>query len=218
MIPDKQIAEIKQKLIEHLQNTLPEDKRAIAISQIQNMSKQQLEAFLVQSKMISETEAPSSQEGAQQCVFCSIIQGQIPSYRIDENKDAIAVLEINPISEGHVLIVPKKHIETEDKLPQSAFSMAKRISKKLKTKFKPKEVKMLFSNVLGHEIINLLPIYSNENLSSKRKQLQDEALTKLQKKLEKKSQSKPKTIKKIKKKSAPKKEQKEMAWFPRRIP
>lgn len=221
MIPDEQIQAIKEKLIQHINSTFPEDKKTIAVNQIQNMNKEQLEAFLVQNKMISQTESstqsstPIEQEEAQQCIFCSIIQGKIPSYRIDENKDAIAVLEINPISEGHVLILPKKHVETEDKLPQSAFSLAKRISKKLKTKFKPKEVKMLFSNVLGHEIINLLPIYENETLASERKQLEEEALKKLQKKLEKKT--KKKTVKRIVKKKSVQ-EKKEMAWFPKRIP
>jgi histidine triad (HIT) family protein len=222
MIPDKQVAEIKEKLISHLNSTLPNDKKALVTHQIQNMSNEQLEAFLIQNKMISQTESapPAPEQESSQCIFCSIIQGKIPSYRIDENKDAIAALEINPISKGHVLIIPKKHIETEDKLPQSAFSMAKRISKKLKTRFKPKEVKMLFSNVLGHEIINLLPVYENESLSSPRKQLEDNALEKLKKSLEKKTKpktSKKKTVKKSKK-TQPKKERKEMAWLPKRIP
>jgi len=168
MLPEKQIESIKEKLIQHIESTFPEDKKAIAINQIQNMDNNQLEAFLVQNKMIQtqeqESESSETQGSGQKCIFCSIIKKDIPSYEIDENKEAIAILEINPVSKGHALIVPKKHIESEDKLPQKAFTLAKRISKKIKTKFKPKEVKMLFSNVLGHEIINLLPVYENENL------------------------------------------------------
>ncbi len=221
MIPEEQIKEIKEKLVQHINSTFPEDKKELAANQIQNMDKKQLEAFLVQNKMISQTESTNPQEEIQnppeetpQCIFCSIIQEKVPSYKIDENKDAIAIIEINPISQGHILIIPKEHIETQDKLPQSAFSLAKKISKKLKTKFKPKEVKMLFSNVLGHEIINLLPIYDNETLASPKKHLEEEALLKLQKKLEKKS--KLKLIKKPKTKKIQNK--KEMAWLPRRMP
>jgi len=217
MIPDEQIKEIKQKLIEHINSSFPEDKKALAINEIKNMNKSELEAFLVKNKMISQTEdsdvAGAKMENQENsCIFCSIVQRKIPSYRIDENKDAIAVLEINPVSEGHVLIIPKKHVETEDKLPAGAFSIAKRISKKLKTKFKPKEVKMLFSNVLGHEIINLVPVYDNENLSSKRKKLEEEALGKLMKKLEKKPRKKS-----IKKKKTVKIKDKKII-IPQRIP
>ncbi len=236
MLPEKQIESIKEKLIQHIDSTFPEDKKAIAISQIQNMDNNQLEAFLIQNKMIQsqeeaiEQEPESTESPKSKCIFCSIIKKQIPSYEIDENTEAVAILEINPVSKGHVLVVPKKHVESEDKFPQKVFSLAKRISKKIKTRFKPKEVKMLFSNVLGHEIINLLPVYEDESLSSPRISMEKPELTKLQKKLEKKTRvSKAKPKKKPEKKNTQSKEKpqekevkkpekKEMPWFPRRIP
>jgi hypothetical protein len=97
-------------------------------------------------------------------------------------------------------------------LPQSAFSLAKKISKKIKTRFKPKDVKISSDNILGHEIINILPIYENETLDSPRKQETKEELEKLKKQLEKKT--KPKTIKKPK----TKKVKEEKLWLPKRIP
>jgi len=217
MLPEEQIKAIKEKLIHHISSTFPEDKKAIAISQIENMNHKQLEEFLIQNKMISQ-ETPK-----QKCIFCSIIKREIPSYEIDENKEAVAILEINPISKGHALIIPKKHVESEDKFPQQVFALAKKISRKIKTKFKPKEVKMLFSNVLGHEIINILPVYEDESLSSPRISMKKEELEKLRKKLEKKIR-KPSKLKPKKKPSKKriqtheKKPEKKEIWLPKRIP
>jgi histidine triad (HIT) family protein len=44
------------------------------------------------------------------CLFCKIIAGQIPDYRIYENDYVIALLDIHPCSKGHAVIIPKKHI------------------------------------------------------------------------------------------------------------
>ena len=43
------------------------------------------------------------------CIFCKIINGEIPCYKVYENDYVIAYLDINPMSPGHTLIVPKKH-------------------------------------------------------------------------------------------------------------
>jgi histidine triad (HIT) family protein len=46
------------------------------------------------------------------CIFCKIIKGEIPSFKIYEDDMVIAFLDINPIKPGHTLVVPKKHIPT----------------------------------------------------------------------------------------------------------
>src|SRR3990167_7974417 len=43
------------------------------------------------------------------CVFCKIIRGEILSHKIYENKNFFAFLDINPLSPGHALVIPKKH-------------------------------------------------------------------------------------------------------------
>lgn len=43
------------------------------------------------------------------CIFCKIINGEIPSYKIYEDDMILAFLDINPVSPGHTLIIPKKH-------------------------------------------------------------------------------------------------------------
>lgn len=44
------------------------------------------------------------------CLFCKIIQGKVPSYKVFENDDVYAFLDISQVNPGHVLLVPKKHL------------------------------------------------------------------------------------------------------------
>ena len=46
---------------------------------------------------------------AQNCIFCEIIAGRVPCVKIYENDHVLAFLDIGPVSEGHTLVVPKKH-------------------------------------------------------------------------------------------------------------
>ncbi len=45
------------------------------------------------------------------CIFCKIVKGEMPSYKIYEDKKTIAFLDINPIAKGHILVIPKVHSE-----------------------------------------------------------------------------------------------------------
>ena len=53
------------------------------------------------------------------CIFCKIVKGEIPSTKVSENEDMIAFNDINPKAKVHVLIVPKKHIESVKHLEES---------------------------------------------------------------------------------------------------
>lgn len=46
------------------------------------------------------------------CLFCKLSRGEIPSARVFENDQLIAFLDINPVNKGHVLIVPREHADT----------------------------------------------------------------------------------------------------------
>jgi len=80
---------------------------------------------------------------------------------LEENKEAIAVLEINPLSKGHVLIVPRKHGEVE-KIPAGVFGLAKKVAVRIKKKFSPKEIRISSQNLFGHSLVEVLPIYGDE--------------------------------------------------------
>ena len=46
------------------------------------------------------------------CVFCKIIKGEIPSEKVYEDEDVMAFKDINPVTPIHILVIPKKHIAT----------------------------------------------------------------------------------------------------------
>ena len=123
---------------------------------------------------------------ADECIFCSIISGEIQSYKILEDETALAVLEINPVSKGHILVIPKEH--TEEIQEDNEF--VKEISEKVKTKLAPKEVIAVPSNLQGHSIINLIPIYEDTGSLNQRYKAKPEELEKIQKILKKESEKK----------------------------
>jgi histidine triad (HIT) family protein len=76
------------------------------------------------------------------CVFCDIVDKKINAMILGENKGAIAFLDVNPISDGHTIIIPKKHFKNlstcsiEDL--NDVISLVKDISNKiLNSKLKP---------------------------------------------------------------------------------
>lgn len=53
---------------------------------------------------------------SQDCVFCGIVRGSVPSYTIAENRNVIAFLDAFPTTRGHTLVIPKMHVEHFDAL------------------------------------------------------------------------------------------------------
>lgn len=207
MIPKEQIEQIKNQIIQQIESTFPEDKKQSAKQQIELMNPEQLEEFLKKNNLIKTGQNPEGE----QCIFCSIISGGIPSYKIDENKDAVAILELNPISKAHVLIIPKKHSLLKGKIPKNISSLSDKISKKIISKFKPKKILTSKTTLFEHEIINLIPVYKDETSDSKRYKAKEEELKEVQKILinVKKIVVKKQKVKKINEKNL---------WLPRRIP
>jgi len=214
-LKDEQIENLKKQIISQIESTFPEDKKYSAIEQIESMDKEQFIEFLKRNNLINLSKEENPLETIpNETPFRMIIEGKIPSYKIDENKDSIVVLEINPISKAHVIIIPKNAIKESGEIPKSLFTLAKRISKKIKTKLKPKEVLISSSVLLEEVILNVLPIYNRETLHSPRLQVSKEELEKLKKLLERKLKSSKQTPKKPK----IKKIDEEKLWFPKRIP
>ncbi len=159
MLSEEQASQIKEQLIKQVNENFPEDKKDLAIEQVNSMNSEELENFLKQNQMQSQEEG--------KCIFCSIVSGDITSYKIGENEKAIAVLEINPISQAHTLIIPKNHEDNPD--DEEIKNLAKEISKKIKTKFRAKKIEIFASELFNHKILNILPIYKSETEKSKRK-------------------------------------------------
>lgn len=208
MFTEEEIKNLKNQIFGQIDENFPEDKKDTAKAQINSMNDEEFESFLKKNNIIkTETE---------KCIFCSIVSGEIPSYLVGENEKAIAVLEINPVSKAHVLIIPKQHdLDLKDK---SVKKLEKDIFKKIKSKFKPKEVKIIPSELFGHKVLNIFPVYSNETMSSKRIKVSKEELEEIRNKLNEKKPKKEKAKPKPKKEKIKEEEKEEKLWLPRRIP
>lgn len=214
MLTEEQTKNLKSQLIRHIESSFPKEKKQFAISQIEAMDSEQLEEFLIKNNLIKKDKSGKLQQ-TEHCVFCSIVSGDIKSYKIAENSKAIAVLEINPLSRGHAIIIPKEHITSEKELPKQIHSLAKKVSSLIKSKLKPEEVNIENLNILGHEIINIIPFYGEVSVSE-RKPAAPEELVELQEILTKKPIIKMKKPIEKKKKIIEKFE--EIFWLPKRIP
>ena len=66
------------------------------------------------------------------CIFCKIIAGEIPSKKVYEDDNFIGILDVNPDTEGHTLIIPKKHfrniLDTPSSFGADFFDVAKKIA------------------------------------------------------------------------------------------
>lgn len=58
----------------------------------------------------------------EECIFCKIIRGEIPSARVLETGDVLAFLDINPVSKGHTLVIPKAHYATFPEMPPEVIA------------------------------------------------------------------------------------------------
>jgi histidine triad (HIT) family protein len=65
------------------------------------------------------------------CIFCKIISGQIPAYKVYEDDKCMAFLDIQPVSMGHTLLIPKSHYEWIQDTPDDILSHIMIKSKKL---------------------------------------------------------------------------------------
>ena len=159
---------IKEQILQQLESSQVGNKKEIADA-VNNMNETELEDFIKKNKLLKAK--------AEECVFCSIGQGKIPAYRLEENKTSLAILEINPLSLGHSLVLSKKH----DKLPSSALVLANKVAKRLKSKLKPGEVKIESASIFGHNLVQIIPLYKDKKLE--KKQASEKELILLQEKL-----------------------------------
>ncbi len=106
-------------------------------------------------------------EKMEDCIFCKIVKGDIPSIKIYEDDDVFAFADINPISEGHSLIIPKAHAENiweiSEKDLTAIAAASKKIAGAIQEALKPAGVAVLQLNgrgvnqVVMHYHLHLIP-------------------------------------------------------------
>ncbi len=106
------------------------------------------------------------------CVFCKIIDGEIPSYKVYEDENMIAILDANPVSKGHTLVIPKNHVETihEAEGMEYLHEGLVKVSNALQEAFDPEGINIAQNNgeKAGQEVFHLhfhvTPIYDGNEL------------------------------------------------------
>lgn len=114
-------------------------------------------------------------------IFSKIINGDIPCYKIAENEDCFAFLDINPMVKGHVLVVPKREVDYLFDLPDNELADLQLFAKKIASAQK-KAIPCLRIGqaVLGLEVphahIHLIPMQSEKDMlfSNPKQNLSDE--------------------------------------------
>ena len=101
------------------------------------------------------------------CIFCKIIKGEIPSKVIYEDDLVMVMMDINPVSDGHVLVLPKKHytdfLELDNDISNHIFKVAKDLGPRLMQKLKAKALTLIVnygdSQQVKHFHLHLIPDY-----------------------------------------------------------
>jgi histidine triad (HIT) family protein len=109
------------------------------------------------------------------CVFCDIVAGRAPSERVARNERALAIMDINPATDGHTLVVSKEHAEdiwtlgAED--GQAVWSLTSVVAKAIRDGLQPEGLTLFQANRKAgwqdvfHFHLHLVPRWSTDDLT-----------------------------------------------------
>ncbi len=111
----------------------------------------------------------------QNCIFCHIIKGEIPANKVYEDESCLAILDINPASKGHMILMPKEHYMIFPQIPENIIKhlakVSKDLSKRLIQTLGAEGTNILIANgaVAGqrapHAIIHIIPRNENDGIN-----------------------------------------------------
>ncbi len=81
------------------------------------------------------------------CIFCKIVKGEVPCNKVYEDDEVFAFLDINPVSAGHTLVIPKEHYENIYDIPEEVLGKIAIVAKRLA---------LVYRDKLGIENVNIL--------------------------------------------------------------
>ncbi len=106
------------------------------------------------------------------CVFCRIRDGQIPSTRVYEDERTIAFMDINPLNDGHTLVIPRSHAatlyEADEADLQAAIATAQRVARAIRASLRPDGLNVLQANgaaafqSVPHFHLHLVPRFTGD--------------------------------------------------------
>lgn len=106
------------------------------------------------------------------CIFCKIVDGEVPSYKVYEDEEVVAFLDAEPVSKGHTLVIPKEHVDDihgAEKMEYMWKPLVK-VSNAVKEAFDAEGVNIAQNNgsKAGQEVFHLhfhvTPIYEGNEL------------------------------------------------------
>jgi histidine triad (HIT) family protein len=108
------------------------------------------------------------------CVFCKIINNELPAYKVYEDDNVLAFLDIKPVNPGHILVIPKKHYQnleeiTDDDLVAVSI-VVKKVGKLLMDKLEVKGYNVISNNdsiagqIVPHLHFHIIPRISSDGL------------------------------------------------------
>lgn len=115
------------------------------------------------------SDCPKDGREGDRCIFCKIVQCSAPSHKIYEDDLSLCILDVNPFTRGHCLVVPKRHVpwwhELSDEENASLFRVAKIVSERMMQELKPDFVCMYArGRRIAHTHIFLVPTYRGDVL------------------------------------------------------
>ncbi|MBI5469779.1 HIT family protein [Candidatus Kaiserbacteria bacterium] len=109
------------------------------------------------------------------CIFCKIVKGEIPSFKVYEDADTLAFLDINPIHPGHTLVIPKEHAENIFEISSENWAKVQETVRKVagavEKSLGADGVNMLMNNrehagqIVDHAHVHLIPRFKGDGLN-----------------------------------------------------
>ena len=110
------------------------------------------------------------------CIFCKIIKGEIPSNKVYEDEDVLAFYDINPVTPIHILVIPKKHVtnilDCDEETLNHVFKTVKLISNELVNKCGYSGVDILNANgesagqTVFHLHVHIIPKFDGDGVKA----------------------------------------------------
>lgn len=104
----------------------------------------------------------------EESVFSKIIRGDIPSHKVYEDEQTYAFLDINPLSDGHVLVVPKKQVDKiydlDDDTYQALFATVKKVAKRINDVLGVRAGLVVEGLEVPHAHVHVVPMYDGDVL------------------------------------------------------
>ena len=102
-------------------------------------------------------------------IFTKIVKGEIPSYKVYEDKNFLAFLDINPLKKGHTLVIPKKEVDyifdIDSKEYQNLWDTAKKIALGMKKVIECNRISIVVMGLeVPHAHIHLIPLDSMQDI------------------------------------------------------